>query len=154
MNRNYFDDLADRLAAVDGVGVEYGLDDSPHPSGMTAAQLGRVLYKGYEPAGIPARDFFADADRDVKNASTYYFVRFMHDLQGGRLSQRALDDLSAIAADALRSSIDNYTEIPNKPSTIRRKGFNKPLYHHGDLIDCVIAVVTQDAGADSDEAET
>lgn len=146
MSRNYFDDLADRLDAMNGVGVEWGLSDAPHPSGMTAAALGRILYK--------RRDFFADADREVEGEMSRYFGRALEATYAGLSPARALEDLADVAASALYTSIDTYYAVPNAPSTIRRKGFDKPLYDFGDLLKCVIAVVVDDAGADAGEAAT
>jgi len=151
--RNYFDDLADRLAAIDGIGVEYGIADVAHPSGMSAAELGRILYYGTKDGRIPARDYLEDAEREVKMRSPVFFGRVLADAYAGRSPVRDLEDLADVAQQALYSSMQNYFRVPNAKATIRRKGFNDPLIHFGDLLEAVTAEVMWDAGANATWAE-
>jgi len=151
--RNYFDDLADRLAAIDGAGVEYGIADEPHPSGMSAAELGRILYYGTKDGRIPARDYLEDAEREVKVQSPVFFGRVLVDVYANRSPIRDLEDLADVAQQALYTSMQNNFAVPNAKSTIRKKGFNNPLIHYGDLLGAVTAEVMWDAGANAVWAE-
>jgi len=152
-DRNYFDDLADRLDAINGVGVEYGIADEAHPSGMSAAELGRILYYGTKDGHIPARDYISDAVREVDMQSPVFFGRVLAAAYAGRSPLRHLEDLADVAQQALYSSMQNYFAVPNAKATIRRKGFNDPLIHYGDLLGAVTAEVMWNAGDNAVDAE-
>lgn len=144
--RNFFDDLARRLDAADGVGVEYGIRAEPHYSGLTTAELGRVLHNGRRDGSIPARPFFAQAEEDLRVIAPRLLKRAQREIERGKDPRRALDKLADAAREALSRSIDNFTDPPNAPATIRRKGRNDPLVDRGDLIKAVDAVVVYDPG--------
>lgn len=36
--------------------------------------------------------------------------------------------------------------VPNAPATVRRKGFNHPLYEHGDLVNSITYQVVEEGG--------
>ena len=146
----YFDKLSRRLDAADGAGVEYGIRDEPHRSGMTTAQLARRLHDGDPDRGLEPRPFFEQAEEDLRTIAPRLQKRALQAIMKSKDPERALQTLADAAREALARSIDNFEDPPNKPSTIKRKGRNDPLVDHGDLIKAVDAVVVMDAGGDAD----
>jgi hypothetical protein len=61
----------------------------------------------------------------------------------GRYSARkALDGMGKVIGDQLQESIRAWTDPPNAPSTIAKKGFNKPLIDSSDMVKSVDHEVT------------
>lgn len=148
----YFDKLARRLNAADGTGVEYGIRDEPHYSGLTTAQLARRLERGDPDRGLPARPFFEQAEEDMKTIAPRLLKRAVQQIQKGKSPARALDTLADAAREALVRAIDNFDDPSNAASTIKRKGRDDPLVSTGAMRDAADAVVVMDAGGDADRA--
>jgi hypothetical protein len=148
----YFDRLARRLNAADGAGVEYGIRDEPHYSGLTTAQLARRLERGDPDRGLPARPFFEQAEEDMRVISPRLLRRAVQQIQKGKSPERALDTLADAAREALVRAIDNFDDPSNAASTIKRKGRDDPLVSTGAMRDAADAVVVLDAGSNADMA--
>jgi len=148
----YFDRLARRLNAADGAGVEYGIRDEPHYSGLTTAQLARRLERGDPDRGLPARPFFEQAEEDMRVISPRLLRRAVQQIQKGKSPERALDTLADAAREALVRAIDNFDDPSNAASTIKRKGRDDPLVSTGAMRDAADAVVVLDAGSSADMA--
>jgi len=149
----YFDKLSRHMAAADGAGVEYGIRDEPHYSGLTTAQLARRLERGDEARGLEPRPFFEQAEEDMRVIAPRLLKRATQAIVKGKDPARALETLADAAHEAMSRAIDNFDDPPNKPSTIKRKGRNDPLVSRGDLLAAADAVVVMDAGSDADESE-
>jgi len=147
---DYFDRLSRRLHAADGAGVEYGIRDEPHRSGLTTAQLARRLGRGDTDRGLEPRPFFEQAEEDMRTIAPRLLKRAQQAIQKGKDPERSLETLADAAREAMVRSIDNFEDPPNKASTIKRKGRNDPLVDSGDLMRAADAVVVLDAGSDAD----
>lgn len=149
----YFDKLSRHMKAADGVGVEYGIRDEPHRSGMTTAQLARRLERGDKDRGLEPRPFFEQAEEDMRVISPRLLKRAQQAIIKGKSPLPALNTLADAAREALVRSIDNFSDPPNKRATIKRKGRNDPLVDQGGLIEAADAVVVMDAGSDADTGD-
>jgi len=133
--------IAARLEKADGAAVVYGIRDVPHYSGMSAAELAAILFRGTRDGRIPARDFFADAEDEIRRQAPQLCRRAARRIIRGLTVRQALEPLRAFCEDAIRDSMDNFKIPPNAPSTIRRKGRDDPLDDTGDLIDAAGAEI-------------
>ena len=61
---------------------------------------------------------------------------------GGRDGFVEMDKLAEAVVEGLRESLVNGPWVRNAPSTIKRKGFDKPLWETGELHDSMSAEVS------------
>lgn len=147
---DHFDRLSKHLQAASGYGVEYGIREEPHYSGLTTSQLGRRLERGDPSRGLPARPFFEQAEEDLRTIAPRLLKQAAAAIMKGKDPERALGRLADASREALVRAIDTFTTPANAPSTIRQKGRDDPLVHRGDLMAAADAIVVSDAGDDAD----
>lgn len=143
-------EIAARLERADGAAVVYGIRDVPHYSGMSAAELGRILFEGVprSPGGvevggqrIPARNFFQDAETMIEAETPRLSARAARRIIRGVTVRQALEPLRVFCEDAIKTSIDIFMDPQNASSTIRKKGRDDPLFDRGDLLDAAGAEI-------------
>ena len=72
----------------------------------------------------PTRSAMADAmEQGIRSAMN-------GDLPG---AEHSLSAAGQAGADGIRAYIDSHIPPPNSPATVRRKGFDKPIYDTGEL---------------------
>lgn len=82
----------------------------------------------------PPRPFM----RDTINKNWRKWRRFVQDRLPVTLdAKKTMIELGDIVSDDVRTMILTYTTPPNKPSTVRIKGFNKPLVDSGQMAESV-----------------
>lgn len=135
-----FNFLSQTLAAMDGMMIGVGIAGD-HPSGMPAEELADLLRRGSKDktrtGAIPARDFTTPVLEETK-LIMMRSMRFavLAKIRGADPSPPLRRGAEA-AQEILMRSMYEYSEVPNAPSTILRKGFNDPLIDSGDLVDYV-----------------
>lgn len=126
--------LSRRLAELDGAYIAVGLA-GPHPSGLDAADLGRILSEGTQDGHIPARDFMGPA---VEGAALAV-KKALREAQRAALKGQSPIPAMRRGAEAAHSSlvrvIDTFDTPGNADATIRKKGKDDPLVDKGDLLD-------------------
>ena len=145
--------LARRLTkarrAIDGLTVSYGFYSDQHYSGMTVADLARILASGVSFADGQPRDFMQVAanNRDLQA----YTMKILRQITKEALSGRTqftnkLSALGLYAQTILYQTIHlgtfNYPH--NSPTWAAVKGFNKAMIHTGDLIKSISYRVTRE----------
>lgn len=145
--------LARRLTkarrAIDGLTVSYGFYSDQHYSGMTVADLARILASGVSFADGQPRDFMQVAanNRDLQA----YTMKILRQITKEALSGRTqftnkLSALGLYAQTILYQTIHlgtfNYPR--NSPTWAAVKGFNKAMIHTGDLIKSISYRVTRE----------
>ena len=145
--------LARRLTkarrAIDGLTVSYGFYSDQHYSGMTVADLARILASGVSFADGQPRDFMQVAanNRDLQA----YTIKILKQITKEALSGRTqftnkLSALGLYAQTILYQTIHlgtfNYPH--NSPLWAAVKGFNKAMIHTGDLIKSISYRVTRE----------
>ena len=145
--------LAKRLTkarrAIDGLTVSYGFYSDKHYSGMTVADLARILASGVSFADGQPRDFMQVAanNRDLQA----YTMKILRQITKEALSGRTqftnkLSALGLYAQTILYQTIHlgtfNYPR--NSPTWAAVKGFNKAMIHTGDLIKSISYRVTRE----------
>lgn len=135
--------LAKRLTkakrAIDGLTVSYGFYSDKHYSGMTVADLARILASGVSFADGQPRDFMECAANNSDLRS--YTMRILKQITKEALNGRTqftgkLNALGLYAQTILYQTIHlgtfNYPH--NSKAWSEVKGFDKALVHTGDLI--------------------
>ena len=105
------------------------LEGSKDPTGMSNAQ--KAFWNEFGTIRAPARPAFRTMiARESKSWGDKLGKAVIATKYDG---QKALSLLGQSMRDDLENSIAQWSSPPNAPSTIRAKGFDKPLVHHGDM---------------------
>lgn len=128
------DDLCRRLESARGVRVGF-LENARYPDGKSVPMIAAINEFGAPSRGQPPRPFFrrmiqakrGEWPEAVKNLliSTGYDVN------------RTLEQTGEAIAGQLRQSIVDLVDPPLAPSTVRRKGFAKPLIDTSQMLNSV-----------------
>lgn len=140
MSGRRFDFMSHTLASLDGMMIGVGIA-GPHSSGLDASELADLLWRGSKDktrsGAIPARDFITPAVEESMLGVTRALKQAVQAKARGKDPTTALRKGTEVAQEALIRSIHDYSEVPNAPSTVRRKGKNDPLVNSGELADLV-----------------
>lgn len=146
--------LAKRLTkakrAIDGLTVSYGFySNDQHYSGMTVADLARILASGVSFADGQPRDFMAVAanNRDLQSYTMKILKQITKEALNGRTQFTGkLNALGQFAQTILYQTIHlgtfNYPH--NSPTWAAVKGFDKAMVHTGALIKSISYRVTKE----------
>lgn len=135
--------LAKRLTkarrAIDGLTVSYGFYSDQHYSGMTVADLARILASGVSFADGQPRDFMQVAanNRDLQNYTMKILKQITKEALNGRTQFTSkLNALGLFAQTILYQTIHlgTFNYSCNSPRWSQVKGFSKAMVHTGDLI--------------------
>ena len=119
-----------------GRGVRIGfLEGATYFDGKPVALIAAIQNWGAPRAGIPARPFFSSMIRDKSPEWPAAIAGLIRD--NNYDARRVLHLTGEAIAGQLRQSIRDTNEPPLAPSTIKRKGFSKPLIEHGIMINAV-----------------
>ena len=127
-------DLSRKVAKPASVKVGF-LAKSTYPDGTPVAMIAAINEYGAPSRGQPPRPFFR---RMIAAKQGEWPVAVAGLLKANDLdAARALDLAGAAIAGQLRQSIRDLTDPPLAASTIRRKGFEKPLIDRGHMLNSV-----------------
>lgn len=103
------------------------LEGATYPDGTSVAQ--NAFWQEYGTTRIPSRPFFRTM---ISRESPGWGVLMSGAAKHYNYNGAAVLQLMGMKiAEQLQQSIVEWKDPPNAPSTIRIKGFNKPLIHHG-----------------------
>lgn len=105
------------------------LEGSIDPTGMPNAQ--KAFWAEYGTVTAPARPAFRTVIK--KQAPTWGEKLGKAVIATNYDGQKALALLGQSMRDDLENEIAQWSTPPNAPSTIKKKGFDKPLVEHGDM---------------------
>lgn len=124
-------DLAKKLDGQPHVRVGF-LEGSTYPDGTSTPMVAAILEFGAPARKIPPRSFFrsmvAEKSPAWPKAIGDLLVRNSYD------TKKTLAQAGEAIAGQLRESISTFTSPPLAPSTVARKGFDKPLIDTGHLL--------------------
>jgi hypothetical protein len=127
-------DLAGRVAVPATLAVGF-LENAKYVDGKSVAMIAAINEYGAPSRGQPPRPFFR---RMITAKQGEWGPAIAALLEANNLdARRALDLAGAGIAGQLRQSIVDLVAPPLAPSTIRRKGFDKPLIHTGHMLNSV-----------------
>lgn len=122
----YLQQLAGKLASGGAVKVGF-LEGATYPNGQRVAQV--AFWNEFGTSRAPPRPFFRTT---IATKSSEWGEKFAKALPYYQMDgAKALAALGTIMQSDIRESIVKWTTPPNAPSTIARKGFNKPLIETG-----------------------
>ena len=138
--------LAKRLTkarrAIDGLTVSYGFYSDRHYSGLSVADLARILASGVSFADGQPRDFMQVAanNRDLQAYTMKILKQITKEALSGRTQfTNKLSALGLYAQTILYQTIllGTFNYPRNSPTWAAVKGFNKAMIHTGDLINSI-----------------
>jgi len=111
------------------------LENATYPNGTPVAMIAAIHNYGAPRAGIPARPFFTNmiAKKSPEWPSAIAGLLAANDYD----VELVLDITGQAIAGQLRQEIIDTNAPPLAPSTIRRKGFAKPLIETSNMINSV-----------------
>lgn len=124
-------EMAAKLGEGSAVRVGF-LEGSTYPDGTPTAMVAAIQEFGAPAREIPPRPFF----RNMIAAKSPGWPKAIADLlpANGYDVKKTLAQVGEGVAGQLRTSITEFTTPANAPSTIARKGFDKPLIDSGHLL--------------------
>lgn len=128
-----------RLIKVAQLQTQVGyFDGKPHPNqpDMTVAQIGAINEFGAPEDNIPERPFMTTAVRNTRLAKPLAdnlkrYLRRTQSLKG------VWTAVGIVMARGISKTIAEFSDPPNAPFTIAKKGFDDPLVETGHLRDSV-----------------
>jgi hypothetical protein len=127
-------EIAEKLAKPTVVRVGF-LEGSRYPDGTSVAMVAAIQDFGAPGAGIPPRPFFRNMIAAKSGAWPAAVAQLLRENDFD--IEKALGLAGAAIAGQLRQSIIDTNAPPLSPSTIRRKGFDKPLIDTSNMINSV-----------------
>jgi len=116
------------------------LENAKYPDGTPVAMIAAIQDYGAPNAGIPPRPFFRNM---IAAKSPEWPAAIAQLLKDNNLDAvKALDQTGFAIEGQLRESIQQTNAPPLAPSTIARKGFDKPLIDTGHMYNSVDHEVT------------
>ena len=115
------------------------LEGATYPNGTPVGMIAAIHNYGAPRAGIPPRPFFTNM---IKQHQGEWPKAIAGLLQSGLSTKDALEQAGAAIAGQLRQSIIDTNYPPLAPSTVARKGFDKPLIWTSHMINSVDHEVT------------
>jgi hypothetical protein len=124
-------DLASKVAKPATLRVGF-LENARYPDGTPVAMIAAIQDFGAPGVGIPPRPFFRNmiAAKKAEWPPAIAGLLKANHYDG----EKALELTGTAIAGQLRQSIVDTNEPPLAPSTIRRKGFSKPLIDSGHML--------------------
>ena len=119
------------LRRMTGVAVEVGwLHGDTYPNGKTVAEVMEMNEFGM--GELPMRPVLRQS-REVFNRQVGTFIHKLtaQVLDSGGSPDDIPEAMGELFVDIVRNEIDSSAFVANKASTIKRKGFNHPLYETG-----------------------
>ena len=137
--RNLARRLTKARRAIDGLTVSYGFYSDRHYSGLSVADLARILASGVSFADGQPRDFMqvAASNRDLQNYTMKILRQITKEALNGRTQFTGkLNALGLYAQTILYQTIHlgTFNYSCNAAAWSQVKGFSKALVHTGDLI--------------------
>lgn len=127
-------EIADMVDGGGGVKVGF-LANATYPDGTPVAMIAAIQDFGAPGAGIPPRPFF----RNMIAEKSPEWPKAIADLlvQNGYDLAKTFEQVGQGIAGQLRQSIVDTNDPPLAPSTIARKGFDKPLVDTGHMLNSI-----------------
>lgn len=104
------------------------IESQTYPDGESVAQV--AYWNEYGTATIPARPFFRNT---IAEKQGEWADKAAELLKQSDDTNHALALIGEGVKGDIVETIQNFTEPPNADSTVKRKGFDKPLVDTGDL---------------------
>lgn len=122
-------DRLKKIAEQKTISARVGIIESmTYPNGELVAQVG--YWNEYGTDAIPPRPFFRTAVENNRDKLGSMFVRAVQKHE----PETAMRMVCEHMVDEFKMSVLTWTDPPNAPSTIRKKGFDSPLRGNDKLL--------------------
>jgi hypothetical protein len=119
--------LLRRFEILEGVEIVIGWFDDPN-----AATIAAINYFGNPAGNLPARDTLTPTIQRTTPVISQTLVRAAQAVAAGQDPMPLIEGLELVLGEELKQSIREFSDPPNAPRTIAKKGFNDPLIGAGD----------------------
>ena len=147
LNTKGLDALAKRLSALARLKVKTGFfEEDKYDDGIQVAQV--AAWNEHGTRFHPERPFMKEALQDKGNRQKIINIlklAIKSAIKGDGASRRIMQSLGRLVVDEIKVTIANYPGS-NSPATVARKGFDRPLYDTGKMIESVRFKVGNGAG--------
>ena len=99
--------------------------------GLFGEQAQKGYWNEYGEGNAPPRPFMRYFANYVKQGVSDIYT---DEFTGVHFNYLDISRIGAILAGDLQDIIEDWSQPPNAPSTIRKKGFNNPLIHTRDMV--------------------
>ena len=159
-----FYNLVRNLRRLGPVGINVGiLEPHRYPDGTLVAKAALINEYGDPGKNIPERPFMRNSVEEMTERATTIlastrpaFHRVLAArFTGGRISALPPGTAERIGQECkeiLQDTITNFSDPPNAPATIRKKGFDDPLIETQRLVEHIDYEVTSGRGTEEDDA--
>lgn len=115
--------------------VEVGfMSDAKYPDGTKVAEVAFINEYGDPLHNIPARPFMRQT---ISKNKSDWIKNIYSSISSGKDISQSLSFLGEKIVGDIQDSIINFSDPPNAPYTIQKKGFNDPLVETGNMIKSV-----------------
>lgn len=98
-------------------------------------------------AGTPSRPFMRNSvDNNAEKISAFVKAKLQELVKGNKSADAILREIGLFQKDLIQESIKNGNFTPNAPSTIKKKGSDKPLIDTGRMRQSVDFVIQKKGG--------
>lgn len=129
--RKIIDDIRRALQKARTLKVGF-MEDATYPDGTSVPMIAAINEFGAPSRGQPPRPFFRNMIREKRDEWAPALRQLLK--ANNYDAHEALDQLGEGIAGQLQQSIVEFTDPPLAPSTIARKGFDKPLIDTGQML--------------------
>ncbi|WP_116892083.1 hypothetical protein [Pseudomonas syringae] len=144
LNTRGLDNLAKRVIALARLKVKTGFFEDTYEDGVPVAQV--AAWNEYGTRFHPQRPFMQESLEQAKQKIIQALkLAFKSAIKGDRASRRIMKSLGALVVKEMKATISSYPG-GNSPSTIARKGFDRPLFETGKMIESVKFKIGNGAG--------
>ena len=133
------------LQELGGLEVRVGYQEgATYPDGTPVIQV--ALWNELGTVNAPARPFIRGTVDNNEEKFQKQMESSVKKLANGTTAEKVLNELGVFAKDLLQQEIKNGEFVPNAPSTIARKGSEKPLIDSGLLRQSANYVIKKKGG--------
>ena len=132
-----FDELKRAISKMQNAESKVGwLESDKYPNGTPVAYVAAIQEFGDPSHNIPPRSFMRSTAKEKETEWKEILFRKSKSVVKGALSiPDLMEIIGSVAAGDIRKTISEITSPPLKASTIKRKGFDKPLVDTRHMID-------------------
>ena len=131
----YFKRLKGQKDRVIAIGWE---ESNIHPSGVPTAQIALRNEYGQPEYNVPQRRFMWRTWRNSARSKTFQNIaKSALNYHQGQWSTHLAEGVGDWVVNQIRGTIDRWVTPPNRPYTVKKKGFNDPLVETGHMRDTV-----------------
>ena len=122
--------------------IGYNASSGNYEDGVTVLEI--AVFNAFGTEHIPSRPFIQNVDLGRRNEiNNFIKAQVKAGLDAGSDARKIMNTIGVYVKGIIQDEIVTGNWVPNAPSTIKRKGSNKPLIDTGRMRQSVIYVVRE-----------